>query len=97
MRYRKGTLDYGLRYVKYHEFGFYGYSDSDWTNNILDQKSTSTYCFSLGSNMVSWINMKELCVELSTDEAEYLVACETSREVVWLWKLLNIGLNLTCR
>jgi hypothetical protein len=28
IRYLKGTLDYGLRYVTNHEFRLYGYSDS---------------------------------------------------------------------
>ena len=97
IRYLKGTLDYGLRYVTDHEFRLYGYSDSDWADNILDRKSTSTYCFSLGSSMDSWSNMKKLCVALSMTKAKYVVACETSREVVWLRKFLNIGLNLTCR
>jgi hypothetical protein len=54
IRYLKGTLDYGLKYVTYHEFRLYGYLDSDWASSILDQNSTSTYCFSLGSSMVSW-------------------------------------------
>jgi hypothetical protein len=53
MRYLKGTLDYGLRYVIDHELGLYGYLDSYWVSSILDRKSTSTYCFSLGSSMVS--------------------------------------------
>jgi hypothetical protein len=78
MRYLKGTLDYGLRYVTDHEFRLYGYSDSDWADSIPDRKSTSTYCFSLGSSMVSWSNMKKLCVALSTTEAEYVATCEAS-------------------
>jgi hypothetical protein len=57
MRYFKGTLDYGFRYVRDHEFGVYGYSNSYWDDNIPDRKSTLTYCFSLGSSMVSWRNM----------------------------------------
>jgi hypothetical protein len=97
MRYLKGTFYYGLNYVIDHEFRLYGYSDSDWAGSIPDRKSTSTYCFSLGSNMVSWRNKKQLYVALSTTEAEYVAACATSHEVVWLWKLLNIGMNLTCR
>jgi hypothetical protein len=36
MRYLKGTLDYGLIYLIDHEFGLYGYSNSDWADNILD-------------------------------------------------------------
>jgi hypothetical protein len=90
MRYLKGTLDYGLRYVTDHEFGLYGYSDSYWANSIPDRKSTSAYCFSLGSSMVSWSSMKQLCVALSTTEAEYVATCATSREAVWLQKLLNV-------
>jgi hypothetical protein len=30
-------------------------------------------------------------------EVEYVAACATSREAVWLQKLQTIGLNLTCR
>jgi hypothetical protein len=47
------NLHYGLRYVTDHEFGLYGYLDSDWADNIPDRKSTLAYCFSLGSSMVS--------------------------------------------
>ena len=57
----------------------------------------SSYYFSLGYNMTSWRNIKQLCVVLGMTEAEYVEACETSREAMWIWKLLNIGLNFTCR
>jgi hypothetical protein len=43
MRYLKGTLDYGLMYVTNHEFGLYGYSDSDWAGSIPDEKITLAY------------------------------------------------------
>jgi hypothetical protein len=72
-----------------HEFGLYGYSDSDWAGSIPDRKSTSTYCFSLGSNMVSWSNKKRSCVALNTSEAEYVAGCTTCREVVWLRTLMS--------
>jgi hypothetical protein len=97
MRYLKGTLDYGLRYVTDHEFKLHGYSNSDWAASIPDRKSTSSCCFNLGSSMVSWNSKKQLCVALSTTEGEYVAACTLSLEVVWLQKLLNIGLNFTCR
>jgi hypothetical protein len=100
IRYLKGTLDYGLRYVTDHEFGLYGYSDSDWADSIPDRKSTSTYCFSLGSSMVSWSSMKQSCVALSMVEVEYVATCVACREAVWLRKLLSglFGLKLeaTC-
>jgi hypothetical protein len=39
--------------------------------------------------MISWISKKQSCVALSTIEVEYVEACATSHEVVWLWKLLT--------
>jgi hypothetical protein len=96
MRYLKGTLDYGLGYVTDHEFRLYGYLDSYWVRNIPDKKSTSAYCFSLGSSMVPRSNRKQLCVTLSKVEAKY-AACGASCKEAWLRKLLTIGLNLTCR
>jgi hypothetical protein len=100
LRYLKGTLDHGLWYRFDHEFGLYGYSDSDWASSIPDRKSTSVYCFSLGSSIVSWSNRKQLCVALSTARAEYVAACAASREAIWLQKLLSglfgLGLEVTC-
>jgi hypothetical protein len=100
IRYLKGKLDYCLRYVTDHEFGLYGYSYSDWAGNILGRKSTLTYFFSLGSSMVSWRSRKKSCVALSTTDVEYMVACATCREAVWIHKMLSglFGLKLegTC-
>jgi hypothetical protein len=87
----------GRWYLTNHEFGLYGYSDSDWAGNISVWKSTSKYCFSLGSSMVLWRSRKQLCVALSTTEAMYVEACVARREAMWLRKLMTIGLNLTCR
>jgi hypothetical protein len=80
LRYLKGTLDHGLWYRYDHEFGLYGYLDSDWVDIIHDQKSTSRYCSSLGSSMVSWSIKKKSCVELSLAKAEYVATCATSIE-----------------
>jgi hypothetical protein len=50
--------------------------------------------------MISWISKKKSCVALSTYEVEYVVACATSCEVVWLQKLLtglfDIVMEATC-
>jgi hypothetical protein len=89
LRYLKGTLDHGLWYRSDHEFGLYGYLDSDWAGSIPDRKSTSGYCFSLGSSMVSWSSRKQSYVALSTTEVEYVATCATNREAVWLRKLLS--------
>jgi hypothetical protein len=67
LRYLKGTIDYGLRYVSDHEIILQGYTDSDWASSVTDQKSTSGCCFSLGSTMISWFSRKHTSVALSMD------------------------------
>jgi hypothetical protein len=57
--------------------------------NTVDQKSTSRYCFSLGSTMISWSSRKQGSIAQSTVEAEYITASSASREAVWLRKLLS--------
>ena len=58
MRYLKGIVDYGLRYVLDCEIILQGYTDLDWANSVTYQKSTSGCCLSLGSTMISRLNKK---------------------------------------
>ena len=89
MRYLKGTIDYGLKYVSNREISLQGFTDSDWAGSVANRKSTSGCCFSLGSTMISWFTRKQTSVALSTIEEEYIAACSTSNEAVWLQKLLT--------
>ena len=100
MRYLKGTIKYGIKYDADYEFKLQGYSDSDWDGNVIDLKSTSGHCFSMGSGMISWFSRKQSYVALITAEAEYVAAYSASCEVVWLRKLLfdlfDLQLDATC-
>eukprot|EP00253_Pinus_taeda_P001424 PITA_01424 len=60
----------------------------DWARSSVDRKSTSGYCFNIGSGMTSWCNRKQKPVALSSSEAEYMAANTTSFEAIWLKKLL---------
>ena len=42
----------------------------------------------MGSGVISWFSRNQYCMALSTAKAEYVTACLTSCEVVWLRKLL---------
>jgi len=88
LRYLKGTVDYGLRYDVDCEIRLHGYTYSDSVGSVLDWKSTSGCCFSLGSGMISWFRGRQSSVALSTTEVEYIAVCSASNEVVWLRKLL---------
>src|SRR5882757_556476 len=100
LRYLKGTIDYGLKYDANQKINLEGYVDSDWAGSAIDGKSTSGCCFSMGSGVISWFSRKQSCVALSTAEAEYVPACSTSCEAVWLRKLLSylfdLQLDATC-
>ena len=43
--------------------------------------------------MVSWLSINQTSVVLSTSEDEYIVACSTYSEAVWLCKLLTVLFN----
>jgi hypothetical protein len=89
LRYLKGTITYGLRYISSGGLFMHGYSDVDWARIPMDQKSTSGYCFSLGSAMISWSRRKQGSIAQSTAEVEYIAASNASKEAVWLRKLVS--------
>jgi hypothetical protein len=89
LRYVRGTIAYGLRYTSSGGVIFHGFTDSDWMGNTVDQKSTSGFCFSLGSTMISWSNRNWGFIAQSNAEAEYIAASASSKEAVWLKKLLS--------
>jgi hypothetical protein len=59
----------------------------------VDQKRTSSCCFTLGSSMVSWCSGKQSSVALSIAEEEYIALSVVVREAVWLHKLLKIAFD----
>ena len=89
LRYLRGTIDYGLKYDLNQKINLEVYVDSDWTRSAIDRKSTSRCCFIMGLGVISCFSRKQSCVALSTAEAEYVAACSSSCEVVWLRKLLS--------
>ena len=91
LRYLRGTIGFGLRYVFGGEVMLHGYTDFDWAGIAMDRKSSSEYYFSLGLAMISQSNQKQTSMALNIVEAEYIAASDTIREVVWLRKLL-VGL-----
>ena len=88
LRYLKGTQGYGVRFLEVQEMKLVGYVDSDWGSSAEDMKSTTGFCFSLGSGCFSWSTKKQEVVAQSTAEAEFVVATAAAKHAVWLRKLL---------
>lgn len=88
LRYVAGTVDYGVWYSNSSTFKLTSFTDSDFGGSLDNRKSTSGNCFSFGSGVVTWSSKKQETVALSSSEAEYAAASASSRQALWLRKLL---------
>ena len=101
LRYLKGTAHYAVRYPaakRDSKVSLIAYSDSDWAGSIEDRRSTTGTLLQLQYNdlhghpvhvPILWRSKKQPLVATSTAEAEYIAACETALDVVWIRGLLK--------
>ncbi|KAK6778192.1 hypothetical protein RDI58_024910 [Solanum bulbocastanum] len=89
LRYVKGSLSHGLWYKRCAIFLLTVFTDANWAGDSNDRRSTSGYCFSAGSAVVSWCNKKQDVVALSTTEAEYIATTMAAQECIWLKRLIK--------
>ncbi|RVW77550.1 Retrovirus-related Pol polyprotein from transposon RE2 [Vitis vinifera] len=54
LRYLKGTIFHGLFYSAQSPLALRAFSDADWAGDPTDRRSTTGYCFLLGSSLISW-------------------------------------------
>ena len=59
-----------------------GYTDSDFMSDKDSRKLTSGYVFMSDGGAVSWMSITQECTADSTSEAEYVVACEATKDAV---------------
>ena len=85
----KGTIDFGLYYVRDHDYILYGYTDSDWEGSAAYRNNTSGGCYCLGFAMISQFSKKQYSVALSIAKVEYIAACSASCKAIWLRKLMS--------
>ncbi|PKI56116.1 hypothetical protein CRG98_023470 [Punica granatum] len=84
VRYLKGTQSLGVKFCESDQFNLHGYSDSDWAGSMDDMKSTSGYCFSLGSACFSWSSKKQDIIAQSTTETEFVATTTTANQAICL-------------
>jgi hypothetical protein len=66
----------------------HGFIDLDWAGSADDKIISSWICFSLIFATISWDSRKQHSFALSTVEVEYIVACDSCMESVWVCKLV---------
>jgi hypothetical protein len=66
-----------------------GYVDSDMVGDKDSRRRTTGYVFTVGGTTISWISKLQKVILLSTIEAEYVVATEASKEMIWLQRFME--------
>ncbi|XP_042439770.1 secreted RxLR effector protein 161-like [Zingiber officinale] len=90
LRYLKGTIYFGLTYIKGPpEISIFGYSDSDLAGDLDGRKSTSGMTFYFNESLVSWNSQKQKTVALSSCEAEFIAATTAACHALWLRSLTS--------
>ena len=84
LRYLQGTKDIMLTYQSTDTLKVVGFSDSDYTGYVDDQKYTSGYIFMMAEGVVSWKSVEQAHTSSSTMEAEYVACYEASCHAIWL-------------
>lgn len=95
IRYLKNTANYGIEYLRQPEYNLNGFCDADYASDKETRRSTTGYVFKASGGPITWSSKRQSGVTLSTTEAEYVAACQATKEAVWLRQLLNnIGVSL---
>ncbi|CAJ2651582.1 unnamed protein product [Trifolium pratense] len=95
IRYLKHNPGRGLIFHRNSDMQILGYSDADWAGCLDTRRSTSGYCFFLGSSLVSWKAKKQSTISKSSSEAEYRALSSATCELTWLLYLLK-DLQIEC-
>jgi hypothetical protein len=89
LRYVQGTKGLMLTYRRFDSLHLEGYSDSDFTGDVDDRKSTSGYVFTLVGGAISWKSSKQTVTTSSTMYAEFVACYEATGQVNWLKKFMS--------
>jgi hypothetical protein len=86
-KYLRCNSDLGLTYQSGIQVLLSGYVDAAYANDE-GYKSTSGFCFSLGSGIISWYSKRQSVVAQSSAESEYYATVSAANEAIWFKSIL---------
>ena len=96
LRYLRGTQFQSLLLLSSSSLELHAYPDADWAGDPTDCKSVTGFCIFLGDYLISWKRKKQDVVSVCSTEVEYRAIASTTREIVWLRRLLSdMGVSLS--
>jgi hypothetical protein len=88
---------YKIHYASGCALDLKGFTDSYYTGDSIDRKSTSGYTLSLGSGPICWSSKKQSTIALSSAEVEYKGVVNCVIQTLWLQHfLIEIGIQFHC-
>ncbi|GKA63175.1 hypothetical protein Tco_0762781 [Tanacetum coccineum] len=83
-----GSIMYAVRCDSKLELRVSCYIDAGYLTDADDLKSQTGYVFVLNGGAVDWKSAKQSIFATSSTDAEYIAAFDTSKETVWIRKLI---------
>uniref|UniRef100_A0A2N9GNG4 Reverse transcriptase Ty1/copia-type domain-containing protein n=1 Tax=Fagus sylvatica TaxID=28930 RepID=A0A2N9GNG4_FAGSY len=91
LRYLKGILFHEIHFSAQSPLTLRAYSDADWAGDPTDRRSTTGYCFLLGSSLISWRSKKQSVVARSRFRCVHFFCYFLS--TVTIWSAIQIARN----
>nr|GEY80732.1 retrotransposon protein, putative, Ty1-copia subclass [Tanacetum cinerariifolium] len=83
-----GSIMYAMRCNMERELRVSCYTDAGYLMDADNLKSQTGYVFVLNGGVVDWKSTKQSIFATSSTDAEYIVAFDASKEVVWIRKFI---------
>ncbi|GJW65197.1 hypothetical protein Tco_0117081 [Tanacetum coccineum] len=83
-RYLKGTINWGLWYLKDTSMALTAYVDADHAGCQDTRRSTSGSAQFLGDKLVSWSSKKQKSTTILTTKAEYIAMSRCCAQILWM-------------
>lgn len=88
LRYLRGTVGRGIKYLRDSAVKVIAYADSDWAGDIDTRRSRTGFVVTIAGGAVVWQSKAQKSVALSSCEAELYALCECVKELLWLTQFL---------